>query len=256
MYAPESTFVKVEKTVRGKETNPPLPSRYPPSVATSADATEWLVDEVPLAQKRASCPTDVAIFDFDRTLISSSSLVPVLYALAGFRRIVLGCIVAGGTAAVARRKSRADVFRSTLLRSMVAGRTIADLESAAERAFPLLRWRDEILHEYAEHRRAGRAILVASGSIACCVRRLLALKRLDIDGLLATDLIEVDGALTGAIDGLACTGWEKARRVKEWLGDAPRTIWGYGNLPSDGPMLSLAHHPSCVDTRGVRRMAP
>lgn len=195
----------------------------------------------------------VAIFDFDRTLIHSGSLLPVLRALVGRRRLVFGCVVAGVSAAVSRR--RAEVFRSVLLRLTTRGRSPAELEAAAERAFPRLRWRFAMLRAYARHQRDGRAILIASGGLAPCVRRLLELKGLKVDDVLATELVAEGGRLTGRIDGFACTGREKARRVRGWLGDGRGEVWGYGNLPADGPMLALTRHPTAVGGFRLRRRA-
>lgn len=243
-----SGFVKINKSVCEEGSLPP-----PAGSTWPADGATWPGDGDQPPREVASLQAGVAVFDFDRTLIRSGSLLPLLHALIGFRRLALGCLIAGGSAVTAGREKWAATFRSRLLHETITGRTIADLESAAERAFPLLRWRDEMLREYMNHRRAGRAILVASGGIACCVRRLLALKRIDVDGVLATELTDTCGVLTGEIDGLACTGGEKARRIEEWLGGVPCTVWGYGNLPSDAPMLSLAHHPTCV---GKHRIWP
>lgn len=201
------------------------------------------------ANQKASQP--VAVFDFDRTLIRSGSLLPILGALVGWRKLMVCCALAG--AAAAAGGARADVFRSELLRRTASGRTEAELRAAAERAFPRLRWRFEMLRAYARHRRDGRTILVASGGLACCVRRLLELKGIAADDVLATELAATGGVLTGGIDGLACTGNEKARRVRDWLGDAGREVWGYGNLPADGPMLALARHPTSVGGCRLRR---
>lgn len=193
----------------------------------------------------------VAIFDFDRTLIHSGSLLPILDALVGRRMLAWSCVVAAAAAAVSRR--RAEVFRAVLLHRTTAGRTVEDLESAAERAFPRLRWRMEMLRAYARHRRDGRVIVVASGGLACCVRRLLELKGVEVDEVLGTDLDVAGGVLSGRIDGLACTGREKARRVKDWLGGFSGEAWGYGNLPADGPMLALVRHPTRVGGFRLRR---
>lgn len=193
----------------------------------------------------------VAIFDFDRTLIHSGSLLPILRALVGRRRLAFGCVVAGISAVASRR--RADVFRAVLLRMTTRGRSPAELEAAAERAFPRLRWRFAMLRAYARHQRDGRVILVASGGLAPCVRRLLELKGLKVDDVLATELDVAGGRFTGRIDGLACTGAEKARRVRSWLGEARSEVWGYGNLPADGPMLALTRHPTSVGGFRLRR---
>lgn len=163
------------------------------------------------------------------------------------------CCTAAGLAAAAADGRRADVFRAALLRLTIAGYTVAELEAAAERAFPRLRWRAALLRALARHRRDGRAVLVASGGLACCVRRLLELKGIAVSDVLATELAVDGGVLTGDIDGLACTGKEKARRVKGWLGDAGGEVWGYGNLPADGPMLELARYPVGVGGFRLRR---
>ena len=37
-------------------------------------------------------------------------------------------------------------------------------------------------------------------------------------------------------------GSEKARLLKEWLGEEPAEIWGYGNSRGDREMLAMADH--------------
>ena len=192
-----------------------------------------------------------AIFDFDRTLIHSGSLAPVLAELVGRPRLGLAYARAGMRAAAAPTERRAEIFRNSLL-ALTAGKTEADLIAAAERAFVGLRWRESMLSAYLNHRGAGHRITVASGGLACCVRRLLELKGLAVDALIATEMELADGVLTGRIAGSACVGAEKARRAKVWLGGVTTEVWGYGNLPADRAMLALAEFPVSVSAFGVR----
>lgn len=193
----------------------------------------------------------VAIFDFDRTLIHSGSLAPVLAELVGRPRLCAAYARAALEAAFAPPSRRAEDFRNALV-ALVAGKTEADLVAAAERAFRGLRWRDAMLAAYLRHRAAGHRVTVASGGLACCVRRLLELKGIAVDGLLATELEVVDGVLTGRIVGSACVGAEKARRAQAWLAGLPAEVWGYGNLPADRAMLALTRFPTAVSAFGVR----
>lgn len=193
----------------------------------------------------------VAIFDFDRTLIHSGSLAPILAALVGRPRMCAAYARAGLRATFAPQRRRAEIFRNTVLR-LTAGRTEAELVAAADRAFRGMRWRDSMLEAYLRHREAGHRVTVASGGLSCCVRRLLELKGITVDGLLATEMESIDGVLTGRIAGSACVGAEKARRARDWLAGAAEAVWGYGNLPADRAMLALVNFPTAVSAFGTR----
>lgn len=143
------------------------------------------------------------------------------------------------------------MFRNLVL-ELTAGKTEADLVAAAERAFRGLRWRNTMLDAYLRHRDAGHRVTVASGGLGICVRRMLDLKGIAVDALLATEMEVVDGVLTGRIAGSACVGAEKARRTEDWLAGAAAAVWGYGNLPADRAMLALTDFPTAVSAFGVR----
>lgn len=212
--------------------------------------TNTLVDAT---VRKLTVSPGVAIFDFDKTLIHSGSLAPVLAELVGRPRLCVAYARAGLIAAFASSARRADVFRAAVV-ALVAGRTEADLTAAAERAFRGLRWRDEMLAAYLRHREAGHRVTVASGGLSCCVRRLLELKGIAVDGLLATELETIDGVFTGRIAGNACVGAEKARRAQAWLAGRSAEVWGYGNLPADRAMLALTRFPTAVSAFRVRTL--
>jgi phosphatidylglycerophosphatase C len=201
--------------------------------------------------RRLTVLPGVAIFDFDRTFIHSGSLAPVLAELVGRPRLCAAYARAGLKAAFAPSRLRAEVFRNAVV-GLIAGKTEADLLVAAERAYRGLRWRDEMLAAYLRHREAGHRVVVASGGLACCVRRLLDLKGIAVDGVLATEIEAVDGVFTGRIAGNACVGLEKARRAQAWLAGPNVEVWGYGNLPADRAMLALTQFPTVVSAFGVR----
>lgn len=204
--------------------------------------------------RNPTVPAGVAIFDFDRTLIHSGSLGPILAALVGWPRLCAAYARAGVLAAFAAPRNRAEVFRNALL-EVTAGKTEADLVAAAERAFAGLRWREAVFDAYLRHRGQGHRVTVASGGLACCIRRFLELKGMAVDGVLATEMEEVGGVLTGRIAGSACVGSEKARRAQAWLDGVTADVWGYGNLPADRAMLALARFPVAVSGFGVMSRA-
>ena len=187
-----------------------------------------------------------AVFDFDRTLVRQESLAMFLQALVGRRRYFSVCCVAGLKAAGSASGERRNTFRIELFRRTLAGKTIAQAQEAAGQVFARLDWIGTTIEALVRHRDEGRRILVATGSLSLYVPVLLALKGLAIDGLLATEIGVVEGVFTGEMMTASCTGAEKARRVGEWLAGIDGPLWGYGNLPHDGAMLALTHHPTVV----------
>jgi phosphatidylglycerophosphatase C len=191
-------------------------------------------------------PHGIAIFDFDRTLTRQGSLVLFLNALIGKRNfIILG--VRASMEAIARSPGGGwETIRASLLRRMLAGKNLAEVRTAAEAIFPRLEWKTEVMDAYYRHREAGHSLLIATGSPSCYIRILLEMKKMTVDGLVASEMT-VDGeTLTGELSGAYCVGREKARRVKAWLAGRNGETWGYGNLPSDAAMLALTDHPTAV----------
>ncbi|KAF0113687.1 MAG: hypothetical protein FD149_2070 [Rhodospirillaceae bacterium] len=190
--------------------------------------------------------TGAAVFDFDRTLVRQESLAMFLRVLVGQGRYVSVCCVAGVKAAGSVSGHRLNTFRVELFRRTLAGKTIVQAREAAEHVFARLDWIGTTTEALARHRDEGRRILVATGSLSLYVPVLLALKGLAIDGLLATEIGVAGGVFTGEMMTASCTGAEKARRVREWLAGIDGPVWGYGNLPHDGAMLALTHHPTVI----------
>jgi phosphatidylglycerophosphatase C len=187
-----------------------------------------------------------AVFDFDRTLIRQESMAIFLRAMAGPAGYLSALAAASLTAARATPDRRMEVWRAELLRRTLAGKTVAQACSAAERIFARLDWIETTLAELARHQAEGRRVLVATGSLSCYVPALLALKGLTVDAILATEMAVADDILTGEMATPSCTWGEKARRVRDWLAANTGEVWGYGNMPHDEAMLALADHPTVV----------
>ncbi|MEO5366937.1 MAG: HAD-IB family phosphatase [Magnetococcus sp. WYHC-3] len=187
----------------------------------------------------------VAVFDFDSTLIQQESMAMFLRAIAG-QTYFTGCGVAGFKALGVAPGNRRDRFRAELLNWALAGKSLLQAEQAAERIFTKLDWIAPILDALRQHQAQGHLILVATGSLSIYMPTLLALKDLRVNGLLTTEMVVEGDVITGQMATRSCTGPEKARRVKEWLGEENTPIWGYGNLPYDEAMLKLTDYPTVV----------
>lgn len=225
---------------------PPLPSAAP------------LADLPPSGAPPA---TGVAFFDFDGTLIHGDSLLVFIGEVIGHRRAHLAladAIRSGLHRHVRGRGPGVDLpgsVKTIMLKRTLRGLALADALAAAERMVHRIRWHAPLLETLKAHRRHGRRVVIATGALDLYMPALL--RGLEVDDLLATGMEVVDGTLTGRLSTGNCVRLDKAERVRAWLhAHGPFTeTWGYGNRPSDLPMLALLHQKTIVKIRKFQKRA-
>ena len=194
----------------------------------------------------------IAIFDFDDTLIEGDSLPRFLDLIAGTTRTrlaMIGAVVGAVATHVAGRPPGCDFpgsVKALLLRTTLTGVTLDQAQAAARRLQTRLCWRKRELNALHAHAAAGRRIAVASGALDIYLPILL--EGLPVDDILATDMAIDSGRLTGHLAADNCVRRAKAARIQSYLATHAPTgpTWGYGNRPSDLPMLALVDHPTIV----------
>ena len=220
----------------------PGPRPFRPLVASRGDAP---------GRQRPSTP-GVAIFDFDDTLIAGDSLLGFLDHLAGPLRTRLAMVAAAAGALAGHATGRpagADFpgsVKALLLQATLAGVAVPEAHAAARRVRAGLTWRQPQRDALLAHAAAGRRIAVASGALDVYLPILL--EGLPVDDILATPMEVSAGHLTGRLAADNCVRRAKAGRIAAYLAthapDGPS--WGYGNRPSDLPMLALVDHATIV----------
>ena len=191
--------------------------------------------------------TAVAAFDFDGTLSPRDNFVPFLRRFAGTPA------VAGAFATGARRVAQAgrahwsrNGMKAELLRQLVGGREVADLDDTA-RAFATdvsaRHLRAEAVERAEWHRTQGHRLVIVSASLAVYLQPIA--EHLRFDAVLATELeVGDDGRLTGAMQGENVRGPEKARQLDAWLArELPGTtpfVWAYGDSSGDKELWARA----------------
>ncbi|MEI6559757.1 MAG: haloacid dehalogenase-like hydrolase [Rhodospirillaceae bacterium] len=194
--------------------------------------------------------TGIAVFDFDDTLIAGDSLPRFLYEVAGLTRtrLAMAGAVAGALAGHGLgRPAGVDLpgsVKALLLRATLQDLPIAAAHDGARRLRARLRWLTPQLDALHRHAAAGHRIVVASGALDVYLPILL--EGLPVHDILATDMDIRDGRLTGHLTAGNCVRALKAARVRPLLDAWPGPSWGYGNRPSDLPMLALVDHPTLV----------
>jgi len=187
---------------------------------------------------------NVAIFDFDDTLIIGDSFMPFLFFAAGVKAYavlalaLLSYILQFGRS----QESLRTYVKGFLLRRLLKDKDPQDFEKAFAR---LLKWRkfnEPIMNALREHRAKGDMIVIASGSLDVYMPKLL--RDIPHDHLICTAIGFENGRLTGEMALGNCVRLRKAERVKEWLETNGPFLesFGYGNLPHDLPMLNLVKH--------------
>ncbi|MGQ9364764.1 HAD family hydrolase [Azospirillum sp. ST 5-10] len=200
-------------------------------------------------------PGGVAFFDFDGTLIHGDSLLMFVGEVIGRRRTHLALADAIRSACHRHLRGRGPgcdfpgSVKAILLKRTLRGLPLADAAAAAERLARRLRWYQPSVEALEAHRRAGRRVVVATGALDVYMPVLL--RGVAVDDLLATGMEVADGCLTGKLSTGNCVRADKATRVRAWLaahGPFGET-WGYGNHPSDRPMLELLDRKVVVKIR-------
>ncbi|HEX6312970.1 MAG TPA: HAD-IB family hydrolase [Acidimicrobiia bacterium] len=187
----------------------------------------------------------VAAFDFDGTLSTRDNVVPFLRAAVGRRRFALGVVATlPRLAAAAVADRRRDAAKAAIVRRLLAGYDARRLDEVAGRfAADVVahHLRGETVERAEWHRRQGHALVIVSASFAAYLRPIA--DQLGFDAALGTDLeIGADGRLTGRLAGANVRRAEKVRRLDDWLGAEPATVWAYGDSSGDRELFERADH--------------
>ncbi len=187
----------------------------------------------------------IAFFDFDGTLVKGDSLLPYLGYAAGWGRMMSAFALSLLRPDQGHPDYRTAV-KAALLRRTLTGLPLEQARAAAEKLGALKHWKQPAHRELLRLKSEGCIIIVATGALELYIGALL--RDLPIDGILSTEMEVKDGLLTGFMQGGNCVRQEKARRVAEYLqthGPFTKTH-GYGNAPSDLPMLALLDEKTVV----------
>lgn len=207
--------------------------------------------------------TKCAFFDFDNTLARGDSVVPfLLYAVRkGYAprhqllRAAWGYLVQLGRPGKGS-KAKEHSF------SFIKGKRVDALDDLARDFF-----REEItprllegaIAELWQLKSSGHTVVVVSASADAYMRLLPEV--LPVDAVLATHCVAENGVYTGQVEA-NCKGEEKVRRIAAWLAENGMELdrensCGYGDSPSDAPMLQLVGHPVLVNPgRKLARALP
>lgn len=196
-----------------------------------------------------------AFFDFDDTLAKGDSILPYLIycikrGLAPKRQLV--------KAAFAflhwkLKPSTGRAAKETTL-SFIKGRTVEEMDRIAHDFFLEVQSKaifSSCLKEINDLRNRNVRIVVVSASSDVYMRALPHFLR--VQDVICTECEVVDGRYTGKV-GKNCKGEEKVRRIQQWLEaqglaiDRERSS-GYGDSPSDAPMLLLTGTPVLVNPK-------
>lgn len=195
-----------------------------------------------------------AFFDLDKTIIAKSS------ALAFGKQFFAGglinrrAVLKATYAQLVYMTSGADEDQIERIRrhitTMAAGWDVEQVRSIVAETLhevvdPLVY--DEATELIAEHKAAGRQVIIVSSSGAELVEPIG--KMLGVDHVIATTMVEEDGKYTGAVDFYAY-GPEKAvamRALAEQHGYDLAQSYAYSDSASDLPMLDAVGHPTAVN---------
>lgn len=200
-------------------------------------------------------PTAFAFFDFDDTLAKGDSIFPFL----------LYCIKRGLAPKTQLLKAAAGFLRWKLqpssgravkewTLSFVKGRTVEEMDAIARDFFRDVQQKfffEDAAPELFRLRELDAKIVVVSASADLYMKVLP--EFLPVDAVISTTCEVADGKYTGKI-GKNCKGEEKVSRINTWLQEQGLSIdkeksAGYGDSPSDAPMLLLTVQPNLVNPK-------
>lgn len=183
----------------------------------------------------------LAVYDFDNTLIKGDSLWLFLAALCGRGPAALYAAAAVllmlGQAECYR--DRRTAFKRAWLRLALRGKTTSACQQAAHVVRLQVQWKTEVLKTLEQHAASGAEIVIATGALDSYIATVL--EGVPYHVVLCTGMAVLGGQLTGNLKTPNTVRQAKADLVAEYIkrrGPFSR-IYGYGNRPSDLPMLAL-----------------
>jgi HAD superfamily hydrolase (TIGR01490 family) len=199
--------------------------------------------------------TSAAFFDLDKTIIAKSAVLafgPTLYreGLLSRRTIVRGMYSQIVFMLVGADEDRMDRLRESML-SLIKGwnrdRVASIVEEALDEIITPIVYL-EALDLFAEHREAGRPVVIVSSSPEEVVGPLT--RHLGADDFIATrSALDDDGCYTGELDFYAY-GPHKADAIREYAtahGIGLESSFAYSDSITDVPMLEVVGHPVTVN---------
>ncbi|MDD6050047.1 MAG: HAD family hydrolase [Clostridiales bacterium] len=208
-------------------------------------------------------PTAFAFFDFDDTLARGDSIFPyLLYCIK--RGLAPKSQLFKAAAGFLRWKLQPSSGRAVkeMTLSYIKGRTVEEMDSIARDFFREVQQKHffaDAAPELFRLHQQGVKIVVVSASSDLYMKVLP--EFLPVDAVISTVCETMDGRYTGKI-GKNCKGEEKVRRIHAWLKtqglsiDKERSA-GYGDSPSDAPMLLLTAQPTLVNPkRKLKKAVP
>lgn len=202
-----------------------------------------------------STPTAYAFFDFDDTLAKGDSILP--YLLFCIRRgLAPRFQLLKAAVAFIRWKLQPSAGRASkeTTLSYIRGHSVGEMDELARcffREVQQKRFFREGAARLEELRAQGVTTVIVSASSDVYMRVLP--EFLPVDDVISTVCEVKDGRYTGRI-GKNCKGDEKVNRIHAWLKEQGRSIdkdhsSGYGDSPSDAPMLLLTAQPVLVNPK-------
>ena len=186
----------------------------------------------------------VAAFDVDDTLTVRDCVVPFMRSVAGTGRLMKVMLSnVGETIQNVRRRDR-DALKAKFVSGVFSGRNAREIESlgiqfASKVADGWLR--SDVAARMRWHQEQGHVVILVSASLGSYLHPLGDL--LEVDAVLCTEMEEVDGILTGKLEGKNCRGEEKASRIQKWCEgagiDVEDLVYAYGDSSGDVQMLEL-----------------
>lgn len=188
----------------------------------------------------------IAVFDFDGTITTGDSFLPLLITCFGWKKtlwklfLISPMLILFPLGIITRQRAK-----EATLTKFFRGWTLQDLEkvcqSFAKEKLPE-QVKPEALKRIAWHRSQNHPLILVSASIDVYLKPWG--KEAGFEHVIASLVETADGKITGKLVGKNCRCEEKVRRLQEVLGDLSLyEIYAYGDSDGDRELLAAADHP-------------
>ena len=202
----------------------------------------------------------VAAFDVDETLTVRDCVVPFMRSVAGKGRLMNVMLSDLGTTIQSVRRRDRDFLKAKFVHGVFEGKNAGEIEALGVQFASKIAdgWlRNDVAARMRWHQEQGHVVILVSASLGAYLHPLGDL--LEVDAVLCTELEEVNGILTGKLDGKNCRGVEKASRVQKWCEgagmNAKDLVYAYGDSSGDVQLLELFSHGTWVNTTDLEENA-